>query len=435
MQMRKLGYWETALCLLHDQLEGTGTVFSATHVRGQMDFTHFKQAWDLLFQRHPLLRVTIEQRSDGYYFKENAKFAAIPIQCISHPDPRHWETIVEQQLSELFPTEQYLWRVTLLQTNSLSANDYHIIFCVHHAIADGLSCVYLMNELLTYYKQISSKKTITITPLPLLNAVETLLSRQILVKMAKSTQDTTPKSIAQTPVFYQDYKPLGQRVTKQVYRIIRQADCTQLMMCCRQRKIKVNSAFNAAMLLTAQSMDQQPLHTALVTPVNLRPYCNPPIGLEHFGCYISCVGTQFALISDDSFWKLAQQYEQQLNAQIPKLALLPMEFNTANTSQLSTLLEIESARMRHQFTSGFCVTNKGYLPFPKRYGPLELISYFTSSSRQAGDLIINLSVTSMHHQTFCCFTYTEPLIKPEWAGHFADHYINILLDAVKSTPP
>ncbi|GGI87952.1 condensation domain-containing protein [Legionella impletisoli] len=433
--MRKLGYWETALCLLHDQLAGTGTIFSATHIRGQIDFAHFKKAWYLLFQRHPLLRATIEQCSDGYYFKENARFDNIPIRSISHPDPSHWETVVEQQLSELFPTNQYLWQVILLHTNSLPTNEYHIIFCVHHAIADGLSCVYLMNELLTYYKQINSKKNITIKPLPLLNPVEKLLSRPILVNMAKPKKDPTPKPISHTPVFYQNYKPLGQRVTKQIYRIIRQTDCRQLTMCCRQRNIKVNSAFNAAMLLAAQIMLEPPLHTELVTPVNLRLYCNPPIGLVHFGCYISCVSTPFALISDDSFWKLAQQYEQQLNAEIPKLASLPLEFDSANASQLSTLLDIESARMRLQFTSGFCVTNKGYLPFPKHYGPLELISYFTSSSRQAGDLVINLSVTSMLHQTFCCFTYASPLIQSEWASHFADQYINILLGAIKSTHP
>lgn len=53
----------------------------------------------------------------------------------------------------------------------------------------------------------------------------------------------------------------------------------------------------------------------------------------------------------------------------------------------------------------------GSINFSKHYGSLELESYYTSS-RQAGDIIINLSITSLLEQTFLCFTYTDPLTHP-----------------------
>lgn len=422
MKSRKLGFWESVLCILHDELYGTGIIFNAMHIKGRIDLALLKKALQTLFNKHPLLRATIEKRSDGYYFKLNAEFKKIPIQTIERKNGQTVETLIETELRNEFPTDSYLWRAFLIQSSDLNDSYNEIVFTFHHAIADGLSCVYFIHDLLTDYHQAYENKIIPSDALPLLDPVEKLIDKKLFEKT-----EEIKSSIPLTSYYYQKYAPLGQRTTKNIYRILASNYLQSLIKTCRARKLKINSAFNAAMLLAAYEMEKKALNLSLLTPVNLRNRCQPKVGLENFGCYISTVTTEFENIHNkNQFWELALDYETKLMSRIETLSDLPTELDMKHKEELSTLLSIDDADTRNHFTSGFVVTNKGYLDFPSQYGPLELLAYYTSSSRQAGDIVINLSITSMLDKSFLCFTYAYPLIETEWAEQFANNYMNLI---------
>lgn len=91
---RRLGYWESALCLLHDKLEGTGTIFNATRVIGSLELDILKKSFRLLFERHPYFEL-LEKNKEVYYFNLNAKFTNIPLQIVETEDSNCWQKLVE----------------------------------------------------------------------------------------------------------------------------------------------------------------------------------------------------------------------------------------------------------------------------------------------------------------------------------------------------
>ena len=59
MQQRKLGYWESVLCFMHDRLMSTGTIVTMSQIMGRLDRDRFEKAITWLIQRHPLLRAVL----------------------------------------------------------------------------------------------------------------------------------------------------------------------------------------------------------------------------------------------------------------------------------------------------------------------------------------------------------------------------------------
>lgn len=76
------------------------------------------------------------------------------------------------------------------------------------------------------------------------------------------------------------------------------------------------------------------------------------------------------------------------------------------------------------------MTNKGVANLTKHYGNLELTGYYTASSRQAGDLAINLSLTTIQNKIYCCFTYTKALLSVKRAKNLVDIFFQ-LIDSLK----
>lgn len=414
---RPLGYWESALCLLHDNLAGTGIIFNALLLNGHIDLAALKLALRCLFDRHPLLRATISPAPIGFTFNINATFEHIEIRSVTPKHDHTWQQIIEQALKQPLQIGQSLWRVIALDD---STGHCQILLFFHHAIADGLSCGYFAHDLLQTYQQALTGSVSTQTSLPFLDPVETLLDRS--TRPTIESADTTSTATPARPYCYQHTAPIAQRTTKSCYRVLSLATLQHLRQQCQIHQVKMNAVLSAAMLKTSRQMDNSQDCFDLLTPINLRPFCRPKVDTTHFGCYISCVNAEFDQIEQTDLWSLAQRCAQRLTVSLNALTSLPQVLDSENQQQLSRLLCIDDADTRMHFPAGYVVTNKGTLPFQQQYGPLTLTGYFTGSSRQAGDIVMNLSINTLLDQTFLTFTYTEPLIATAWAEQFADTY-------------
>lgn len=420
MQQRKLGYWESVLCLLHDRLMSTGTVVSMSQLMGRLDLARLQQALCILMQRHPLLRAILNAKEDGYHFELSANPSAIPLTLISRLDDKHWQRVVEQQLLESFEPNKVLWRVILLQSDDPLQLQNEVIFLIHHAIADGLSCVHLNAQCFKYYQHLAAGEDITIEPLPLLDAVERMLDHTKLPP--HNSVDVKPVKLS--PFFYQQKAPLSERRTKNIYRSIASKELANFLSACRAKSRSVNSVLNAILLLTVAEMERDTLNLSLLTPLNLRPYCQPTVGVEHFGCYITCVTTQHnSVAAENDVWQLAAAYSKQLLQQMAQLDQLATDLSQAALQKQSQLLCCDDAETRTQYPAGFVVSNKGRIDVPMVYGELEWQQYYTTSSRRAGDIVVNLSLTTIQENMFLCFSYTEPLLSADWVERLAERFI------------
>lgn len=421
MQQRKLGYWESVLCFMHDRLMSTGTIVTMSQIMGRLDRDRFEKAITWLIQRHPLLRAVLVAQDDGYYFEISPNAPVVPITVLERPDETHWQLVVEQQLLESFEVNQPLWRVLLLQSDDPSVRQNEVVFLIHHAIADGLSCVHLNSQCLDIYQRLVDGEEVKVEPLPLLDSVERILDRAQL----PSHREAKSESCQPTPFFYQEDAALSERRTKNIYRRLEGSELASFLSACRQQPYSVNAVLNGIMLSAAAELKGGQSDLSLLTPVNLRSYCEPKVSREHVGCYISCVSTEHAGVDvQDSIWELAAAYSEQLRGQIANLDQLPVELSREQVAGQSQLLHLDDVETRRQYPAGFVVTNKGKVDVPTIYGDLQWQQYFTTSSRRAGDIVVNLSVTTIEDKMFLCFSYTEPLLPADWVERLVDGVIS-----------
>lgn len=423
---RELGVWETLCSLAHDQLSGTGIIFSATHLFGNIDLDLVTETFKLLYHRHPLLKSTINQNDDKLFFNIDNNVEPLQIDFLKRISDEQWKFIIEDELNKSFENSKCLWRLKFLYSEN-GDNNHELILIIHHSIADGLSCINLVHEFLTYYSKLSRNEDVNVIPLDFLPCIEKQLDRS-----HQTLETKIPNEINNnlTKWAYQEDKPLGKRLTRNIYKILEPELLNSLVNRCHSENTTINAALNAAMLYTAHKLIKQDLMLPVITPVNLRKYCNPPISAEHFGCYISCVMTMHNIHSNSDFWEIARTYEQQLNDTIPIAGFLPASISLGNLGPLAGICDREYAQQRKEFIVGIGVTNKGQFYYPEWYGPIQFKAYFSGSSRQAGDIAVNLSITTLHKKVYCCFSYVYPLISNDWANRFVEIFMLILMENI-----
>jgi Condensation domain len=139
---RPLGTTEQAL-YLHDCANPLHFALTA-QVKGEIQPDLLNLALTHLQYRHPLLRVRIAVDRTRYDFVEQSN--PIPQRIVSRQGVDDWERELEAELRQPFTqTDAPLIRVVCLHSLDIS----ELIIICHHAIADGLSAVNLVRDLLT----------------------------------------------------------------------------------------------------------------------------------------------------------------------------------------------------------------------------------------------------------------------------------------------
>ena len=183
--LRPLGSFEEFFWLI-DQHRPAHFALAAK-VRGATTFGQWRNAFDLVQRRHPLLSVCIETNGNSRpYFCRNVA-APIPLRVIQANDATlRWKLEMEVELSIPFdPEDAPLVRAVLLHEPDQAV----VIVVAHHSIADGRSVAFVIRDLL---RALSGED---IDVLPLLPSHEEILGLTRINAIQPLQQ-----SIAPTPV-------------------------------------------------------------------------------------------------------------------------------------------------------------------------------------------------------------------------------------------
>lgn len=139
---RQLGNDERSIWL-YEQVRPIHFCLTAT-INGAIDTERLTLALLSVQQRHPLLRVRIEEdRSLVPWLIPD--LYSIPLRVVKRHSDSQWQQEVEQELANPFDYHQApLIRVVLLQGNDVS----ELIVTCAHAISDGMSSVFLLKDIL-----------------------------------------------------------------------------------------------------------------------------------------------------------------------------------------------------------------------------------------------------------------------------------------------
>jgi len=417
---RRLGFTETLLHLLHHV---TGLiVLQVLHVRGPVSESDLRQALATMQSRHPVIQCHIRLRGIRTFNQAPfvlPKFAFvragttdIPLDVVE----ADWQDVMSRELSRPIRGRKVpRMRVTLVRDVAESGLN-HIVICADHATIDAKSINLISGELLERIADGGSSRAESPSMAPLPPALEDRLPPKPRLGRSRY-QRSLPLPNQHIPGLFHE--------TRLIKRRLDQETTQGLKARIKAHHTTLHGALAAACLLAERAKFGLTEATMLST-VDLRRLCRPPMRADVFGCYIDILRTRHAISHD--IWPLARELSfrlintlarDQANASILRLWGIPFY-----------LRELPSMLLNSRRMDAVAVTTAGESDLRRSYGTLELedvsmavsLSLFgpsifvIASEREAG---IDLSIG-----------YSTGGLRPRDAEDLVDHALLLLEDAV-----
>lgn len=346
---------------LHDRAHPVHFAIAA-QIKGQFTVCQLQQALNLVQQRHPLLQVSImlDEAERPWFVKYSA---CIPLRVVHRQSEQCWQREVEREIATPFDwSKAPLARVVLLYSG---AELSELIVICHHSIADGISGIYLIRDILqAIVTPADFGKSLSVPP-----SVEDLIAGE------------APETISSSkpiPKFRNDSFVAMQRARQNNRSFVSSGslspETTRLLIAqCRQAQTSVHAAICAAFLLAirAQNRSKQPQSINCGSPINLRPYLTS-VNHEDVSFYITGGRTSHLLSSNVNLWDVARSVKSQLNQSTIVDKLFEKVFQ--GQKWLSTNPSPDRALQAFEDQAGYdiCVSNLGCLTIEQQFGELEL---------------------------------------------------------------
>ncbi len=367
-----------------------------SNIIGALHVDQLQQALTKVQQRHPLLNVRIVLSSSGipWFITDSAQ---IPVREVQRHSPQQWQQEVEQELSHPFDWSQApLIRVVLLQGEDVS----DLIVTCKHAIADGMSVVFLLRDILLAIGFPNQDLSI----LPKQQNYEQLVPQ--FEQKCRALSFEPSLSLANTkPTLPEKSRPRLHTWS------LSTAETSTIIHRCQQAQTSVHAAICAAFLLAMSSQGTQknefvestPLKC--LSPINIRRFL-PEIE-EDFGFYFTGSVTTDNITPNLSLWDLAHSIKVQLNQKIaPEQIFAHLPDSEAFMSTLPSPNEVVNL-METVNDYDVLVTNLGRLTIPQQYGEFQLAAVYGPSAMThvSHDLVVG--VTTLGDQMFFSLVYSD----------------------------
>ena len=429
---RKLSPLEQVIEIVNRRA-GAYNIVTICRINGLLSEEVIRQALELLQARHPRLNSRIVNKLNGLHFETG--YIQIPLRVVTKLHPQQWQEVVWQELNQKIESHKSLMRVVLVHLNN-EKNVNYLITTIHHAIADGLSCIQLHSELLRYCQKIISFEPIEVVSLPALPPLKKLLPDSMrgwkgVVNIFLTICRHVLKEIRYRPqtLKFEKFAPIESRRTGIVHRKLNEAQTTKLLNVCRKNKTTVHAALCAAMLFAAGKKitagKKTNVNLSCWSSINLRNRLKPKVSDEHLGVLVSGDISCHNLRTNTSFWDLARNRKQQMEASIEG----DQVFCSALLIELLTDFLLTYPR---QMFATVGVTNVGRVNIPSDYGVFELeeISFVPALGAFGG---LCVAAVTFEEKMVLNFMFSEPAISQETAEILADHVLACIVEACKNT--
>ncbi|MEO0687761.1 MAG: condensation domain-containing protein, partial [Cyanobacteria bacterium J06649_11] len=154
LETRELAAPEQAMEILN-HLAASFHIVTISRIKGILNEELLRKALDITQNRHPLLNARIVPKSNSFWFEAGAD--KIPLSVVKKHQTQQWEEVVIEELNKKINSDKILLRTLLVRIEE-EENICYFITSIHHAIADGLSCIQLHSEILTNCQKITEGK-------------------------------------------------------------------------------------------------------------------------------------------------------------------------------------------------------------------------------------------------------------------------------------
>jgi hypothetical protein len=262
-----------------------------------------RRGLDWLQDEHPILRAHAVRRGLGFtgslpyiyhrvYFETRGTLP-IPLLSVIEPGPDAGALLLQQMLRKPIPVgRQPRMRVAMLRPSE-NANTAELIICVDHTIADAVSAMLAMRQLLEFFADPEGMPAPRGRQSRLTSDLDTLLPK-------RSSGGRPYEPIIRLPVAK---LPKGRVGTAIERRSFSRAETGQIKALVRANRSTLHGVVAAAILSGIHQKFGMTDLTCL-SSVDLRKQCKPPVPVETFGCYIDLLRTRHRI--DQPIWALSR---------------------------------------------------------------------------------------------------------------------------------
>jgi hypothetical protein len=327
----------------------------AVQIRGDVNPGRLRRALDRAQQLHPILRVNTEIGPAGLPWFSSEGVGEIPLAVVASSEPEAARRLAEAELTAPFAMDAAgtprlpLLRVSLLLPGD-PARPVDVVLTAQHVIADGLSMVFLVRDLLNIMERPDA-------PLAVLDAPAS--PADLLPAAVRRRVPTSPLRFRFVLWLARAYVRLrfGWRAAapKRRTRHHRSWELTpdqtsRLRARCRREGVSVQAAICTAFLGG---------FGAIHIPVNLRPLLARPVG-EAVGLFVGAAEVKLRYRAARGFWGNARRFQRRLRSALRNPFGVFQLFSKAVPAEairrLGSLLVTITAGQRP-----FAVTNLGQL--------------------------------------------------------------------------
>lgn len=418
--LRPLGTWEGFCHLMHETFHGSSVLVFAAPLDGRLDPGRLHAALEVLVARHPLLRARIV---DGPAFA-----AAPPEVPLSVEEAGDWRPVFDRQVNRAFRVaEEPPWRATLVR----GSGDDALILALHHAIADGLSGVRLLDQLGALLRADALPPPQSLPVTPAIDRVQRDPVGRLRYLWRFLVQRWRHRAAARHRMSFEGTAPFAERRTRHAQATVEPELLDALLQASRTHDTTLHGTLAAAQLLAQHAVQGgEPAWLSFFSAVDLRPHAEPPLPDEAIGCLISVMDTLHRVDDDTALWPLARACREQLVEVSERLARVPAGVGTA-LPRIALRLGFGESERSGRFVNSASLTNLGRLDLDPDLGEARLRAVWFSTCRRIGDFPILVHAATLRDTLHLCLAYEEPLLSTATAHRFRDLVLDHLRAAVQ----
>lgn len=254
----------------------------AAKIKGELPEQNFTTALEKIQQKHALLRVVIDSKTEKYpFFIEEKEIAPIPLRIVERKTDQDWLTESQKEWKILFEEEKTpLARVVWVRGQDVS----EIFWAIPHCISDGTTGVTLMKELL----QLLDNPALELEPYEPFTSVDEFLPSNFNVKSKKFKaklyltfarfffmlqQKSKKRNLGKDYVLHQKLDP---------------ATTSQITEKCKANGISVHALLCSAFMQAFQEVKGKEAKGKVISPVDVRHFI-PEIKEDHLFAFAPTV--------------------------------------------------------------------------------------------------------------------------------------------------
>jgi hypothetical protein len=256
-------------------------VFTA-RINGELLEQNFKTALEKIQQKHALLRVVIDSKSEKYpFFIEEKEIAPIPLRIVERKTDQDWLTESQKEWKILFEEEKTpLARVVWVRGQDVS----EVFWAIPHCISDGTTGVTLMKELL----QLLDNPALELEPYETFTSVDEFLPSNFNVKSKKFKAKLY---LTFARFFFMLQQKSKKRNLGKDYVLHQKLDPTttaQITERCKANGVSVHALLCSAFMQAFQEVKGKEAKGKVISPVDVRHFI-PEIKEDHLFAFAPTV--------------------------------------------------------------------------------------------------------------------------------------------------